>query len=62
MYFRKLSADEILAYAETGEPLDKAGAYAIQGGAEAFVEKYEGSYDNIVGFPSERFSELINLI
>ncbi len=62
VYFRNLSTEEILSYARTGEPHDKAGAYAIQGGAGAFVEKYEGSYDNIVGFPSERFSELINLI
>ena len=39
--------------------MDKAGAYAIQGGAGQFVEKIDGSYDNIVGFPSERFLALL---
>ncbi|MBR4428796.1 MAG: septum formation protein Maf [Clostridia bacterium] len=53
--FRKLGQDEIRAYAESGEPMDKAGAYAIQGGAGRFVSEVNGSYDNIVGFPSELF-------
>ena len=51
VFFRRLSDDEIAAYVVTGEPLDKAGAYAIQGRAAAFVERIEGSYTNVVGLP-----------
>ena len=57
--FRDLSDAEIDRYVATGEPMDKAGAYAIQGGAAAFVSEYIGSFDNIVGFPAERFSEML---
>ena len=57
--FRDLSDEEILAYVKTGEPMDKAGSYAIQGGAAGFVKQYTGSYDNIVGFPSELFLSLL---
>ncbi len=49
--FRALSPDEIEAYVSTGEPLDKAGAYAIQGGARGFVTKIEGAEDVVVGLP-----------
>ena len=52
--FRELSADEISAYVETGEPMGKAGAYGIQGKAAAFVERIEGCYFNIVGLPLAR--------
>lgn len=38
--------------------MDKAGAYAIQGGARGFVERYEGSYENIVGFPTQEFAKM----
>ena len=51
MRFRDLEADEIAWYVATGEPLDKAGAYAIQGGAAAFVTRVEGSVSNVVGLP-----------
>ncbi len=51
VYFRPLGDAEIDAYIKTGEPMDKAGAYAIQGGAAAFVEKTEGDYYNVVGLP-----------
>lgn len=47
--FRELSHEEIAAYVATAEPMDKAGAYAIQGGAAAFVEIVEGDYFNVVG-------------
>ncbi len=59
VWFRALTPEEIDAYVASGEPMDKAGAYAIQGGAGKFVEKIDGSYDNIVGFPSERFLALL---
>ena len=51
--FRELSDAEIEAYIATGEPMDKAGAYGIQGGAGAFVEGLDGSYENVIGFPVE---------
>lgn len=53
VWFRPLREDEILAYIRTGEPMDKAGAYAIQGGAANFVEGFQGSWTNIVGLPME---------
>jgi MAF protein len=49
--FRALSDDEIGAYVETGEPMDKAGAYAIQGGAGAFVSARDGDWSAVVGLP-----------
>ncbi len=49
--FRALEQAEIAAYWDTGEPCDKAGAYAIQGIAGAFVERIDGSYSNVVGLP-----------
>jgi septum formation protein len=52
---RELHKDEIWAYVNTGEPMDKAGAYAIQGQGAMLVEKINGSYSNVVGFPLARF-------
>jgi septum formation protein len=49
--FAHLSPDEIAAYWDTGEPVDKAGAYAVQGRAATFIERIEGSYSGIVGLP-----------
>jgi septum formation protein len=49
--FRSLSAQEIADYVATGEPLDKAGAYGIQGGAARFVAEVRGPMDNVVGLP-----------
>ncbi len=51
VYFRNLTESEIDEYISTGEPLDRAGGYAIQGGGAKFVEKIEGDYDTIVGLP-----------
>ena len=51
VYFRKIRRDEALAYWQSGEPCDKAGAYAIQGLGGVFVEWIEGSYSGVVGLP-----------
>lgn len=51
VFFKKLGKEEIRAYAASGEPLDKAGAYAIQGLGAVFVEKIEGDFFNVVGLP-----------
>lgn len=51
VYFKKLSIEEILAYIRSKEPLDKAGAYAIQGLGAVFIEKIEGDFFNVVGLP-----------
>ncbi len=59
VYFRQISEQERAAYWATGEPVDKAGGYAIQGVAAAFVERIEGSYSGIVGLP---LFELTNLL
>lgn len=56
---RALSAAEIAAYCASGEPLDKAGAYAIQGRAAAFVRHLEGSYSGVVGLPLFETAELL---
>jgi septum formation protein len=49
--FKELTEEEIDAYVLTGCPMDKAGAYAIQGGAAYMVERIDGSYTNVVGLP-----------
>lgn len=53
--FRRLKDEEIMAYINTGEPFDKAGAYAIQGEGAILVEKINGCYYNVVGFPLTKF-------
>jgi len=55
---KPMAADEIEAYVESGEADGKAGAYAIQETGDRFVESFEGSFQNIVGFPIERFEKL----
>jgi len=57
--FRTLGQAEIDAYVASGEPMDKAGAYAIQGGAAGFVTRVEGSYSNVVGLPLEDVRALL---
>jgi septum formation protein len=51
--FLHLSEADIAWYVGTGEPLDKAGAYAVQGGASRFVQRIDGSFSNVVGLPME---------
>ena len=57
--FRQLSDNEIKAYWQTGEPQDKAGAYAVQGLAASFIERIEGSYSGIMGLPLFETSQLL---
>lgn len=59
IYFRPLSRQEILDYVRTGEPMDKAGAYGIQGGAALFAEKIVGDYYNVVGLPVCRLGMIL---
>ena len=57
--FRKLTEREINAYCATAEPMDKAGAYAIQGKAAVFIERLEGSYSAVMGLPLSETAELL---
>ena len=59
VHFRRLAEEEINWYVETGEPLDKAGAYGIQGKGAVLVERIEGSYDNVVGLPLTAVYEML---
>ncbi len=59
VWFRALAADEIRRYVATGEPVDKAGAYAVQGRAAAFITRIEGSYSGIMGLPLAETAELL---
>ena len=58
--FRDLTEREIAAYIETGEPMDKAGAYGIQGVASLFVEKLDGDFFNVVGLPLCRLAQMLS--
>ena len=62
VYFREISESEALEYIATGEPMDKAGAYAIQGIGGKFVVKTEGDYDTVVGLSMRLLGELIEKI
>ena len=62
LYFREILPEEIDEYVDSGEPLDKAGAYAVQGGGGKFVEKIEGDYTNIIGIPMKAFLERLKQI
>jgi len=59
VHFRQAEPGEIEAYVATGEPLDKAGAYGIQGLGAVFVSKIEGCYFNVVGLPVARLVEVL---
>lgn len=59
VWFRALATDEIRRYVATGEPVDKAGAYAVQGRAAAFISRIEGSYSGIMGLPLAETADLL---
>ncbi len=59
VWFRALTAEEIRRYIATGESTDKAGAYAVQGRAAAFITRIEGSYSGIMGLPLAETAELL---
>ena len=59
VYFKELSDEEIWQYIDTGEPMDKAGAYGIQGEGGKFVLKYDGDFDTIMGLSLRLSTELI---
>ena len=59
VHFRDLTEREILSYIETGEPMDKAGAYGAQGIGSLFVESIEGDFFNVMGLPLCRLSKML---
>ena len=62
IHFRELSDREIEAYIRTGEPMDKAGSYGIQGGAALFAEKLVGDYYNVMGLPVCGLGQILKTI
>lgn len=62
IHFRELSDREIENYVATGEPMDKAGSYGIQGGAALFAEKMVGDYYNVMGLPVCRLAMILKEI
>ena len=59
IHFRQLHPEEIRAYIASGEPMDKAGAYGIQGGAALFADQMEGDYYNVMGLPVCRLAMIL---
>ena len=59
IHFRELTEAEIAAYVASGEPMDKAGSYGIQGGAALFCEKMVGDYYNVVGLPVCKLGQIL---
>ena len=59
LHFRSLSRKEIERYVASGEPMDKAGAYGIQGGAALFCERMVGDYYNVMGLPVCRLGQVL---
>lgn len=59
LHFRPLSEKEILAYIRSGEPMDKAGSYGIQGGGALFAEKMVGDYYNVMGLPVCKLGQIL---
>lgn len=61
VYCNDISDNEIREYISTGEPMDKAGAYGIQGRFAAFIGKIDGDYNNVVGLPVARVYQELKL-
>ena len=59
VYFKDYTDEELLAYINTDKPYDKAGGYAIQGTFGKYIDRFEGDYDNVVGFPWYRVKEYL---
>ena len=59
VYFRACTEAELTAYIATGEPMDKAGAYGIQGLGSLLVEKIDGDFYNVMGLPIERLGRVL---
>lgn len=57
--FKELSAEEISRYVESGEPMDKAGSYGIQGQGGRLIERFEGSFDGVMGLPTLEVTEAL---
>ena len=62
LHFRELTDSEIHRYVQSGEPMDKAGAYGIQGGAALFCEKMTGDYYNVMGLPVCRLGQVLKAL
>ena len=62
IHFRELTEKEFESYIATGEPMDKAGAYGIQGGAALFAQRMVGDYYNVMGLPVCRLYEILSQI
>jgi septum formation protein len=62
VWMRSIEPGELIEYVATGEPLDKAGAYAIQGWAARFIPRIEGSYSNVVGLPIAAVADALSRI
>ena len=62
LHFRRLSQKEIENYVATGEPMDKAGSYGIQGGAALFCERMTGDYYNVMGLPVCRLGQVLKAV
>ena len=60
--FRQMDMPEIAAYWDTGEPVDKAGSYAVQGIAATFIEEIRGSYSGIMGLPLYETAQLLRSV
>ena len=61
VHFVFITDEQIDTYVATGEPMDKSGAYAIQGGAARFIDRIEGSPTNVIGLPMELACAMLGL-
>ena len=59
VFFRKATKEELLSYIRSGEPMDKAGSYGIQGLGSLLVEKIDGDFFNVMGLPLLRLSRML---